>query len=60
MDRDFKNELFSSYQTNPTKPCTQCGRKPAVALRMLDPRKGGIVRMFKCQCGEQTWTEEKQ
>jgi hypothetical protein len=20
---------------------------------------GGIVRMFKCQCGEQTWTETK-
>lgn len=60
MDRDFKNEVFSSYQPNPAKPCNHCGRKPALAVKMLNTDTGGIVRMFKCQCGEQTWTENKE
>ena len=59
MDRDFKNEVFSSYQPNLTQPCNHCGRKPALTVKMLNPQNGKIVRMFKCQCGEQTWTETK-
>jgi hypothetical protein len=27
---------------------------------MLDPRKGSTVHMFKCECGEQTWLEDKK
>lgn len=60
MDRDFKNEVFSSYQPNPTKPCNDCGRRLALAVKMLNPDTGGIVRMFKCLCGEQTWIENKE
>lgn len=60
VDRDFKNEVFSSFQPNSTKPCNQCGRKPALAVKMLNPHTGQVVRMFKCQCGEQTWTEDKE
>jgi hypothetical protein len=60
VDRDFKNEVFSSYQPNPTRPCHQCGRKPVLAVKMLNPQSGRTVRMFKCQCGEQTWTEDKE
>jgi hypothetical protein len=60
MDRDFKNEVFSSFQPNLTKPCNHCGRQPVFAAKMLNTQTGGIVRMFKCQCGEQTWTEDKQ
>jgi len=33
---------------------------PALVLKMLNPRTGQTVRMFKCGCGEQTWTEEEQ
>jgi hypothetical protein len=25
---------------------------------MLDSNKGRIIRMFRCQCGEQTWFSE--
>jgi hypothetical protein len=60
VDRDFKNEVFSRYQPNPTKPCNQCGRKPVLAVKMLNTQSGGTVRMFKCQCGEQSWTEDKE
>jgi len=57
MDRDFKNEVFSSYEPNPAPPCGTCGAKPAQVLKMLNPQSGKTVRMFKCPCGEQTWKE---
>jgi hypothetical protein len=25
---------------------------------MLDSNKGRIIRMFRCQCAEQTWSSE--
>lgn len=59
-DRDFKDEVFPSYDPKPTKACRQCGRNNTAALKMLNPRTGEIVRIFKCPCGEQTWTEGKE
>lgn len=32
--------------------CQRCGSKPRLIGKMLDPRKGGAVRMFICECGE--------
>lgn len=60
VERDFKNEVFSSFDPNPAKPCGECGRKPRSVLRMLNPQNGKIVRMFKCECSAQTWTENKE
>jgi hypothetical protein len=60
VDHDFKNEVFSSFDPSPVKPCGECGRKPLSVLKMLNPQNGKTVRMFKCQCGEQTWTETKE
>jgi hypothetical protein len=59
MDRDFKNEVFFSYEPNPAPSCGACRAKPALVLKMLNPQSGKTVRMFKCVCGEQTWTENK-
>jgi len=56
---DFKNEVFSSFDPNPVPACSQCGKKPAQVRSMLDPVRGRMVRMFKCECGEQTWSEDK-
>jgi hypothetical protein len=39
--------------------CSHCGQQPALVRSMLDPRRGRTVRIFICQCGEQTWREEK-
>jgi len=60
VDRRFKNEVFSSFDPNPVQPCDECGRKPRSQLKMLNPQTGKIVRMFKCQCGAQTWTEDNE
>jgi hypothetical protein len=60
VDRDFKNEVFSSFDPNPTRACNECGKRPVQVRSMLDPITGRTVRMFKCECGEQTWSEDKK
>jgi hypothetical protein len=58
MKDEFKNEVFSSY--SPVPPCSNCRKTPALVLVMLNPKTGGTVRMFKCDCGEQIWSEKKK
>jgi hypothetical protein len=56
----FKNEIFTSYDPNPAPACGHCGQKLSPVLKMLNPHSGKTVRIFKCRCGEQTWTEDKK
>jgi hypothetical protein len=60
MSGEFKNEVFASYDPNPIAACHHCGGKPAVVRTMLDSLTGRTVRMFKCECGEQTWTQDRK
>jgi len=60
MSAEFKNEVFRSYQPNPVRLCGSCGEKPALVRSMLDTLSGRTVRMFECQCGEKTWTEDRK
>jgi len=60
MKDEFKNEVFSSYEPNPIPECTNCEKRPALVLKMLNPSNGRTVRMFKCECGEKTWSEDKK
>ena len=60
MSNEFKNEVFSSHISNSPKACGHCRDIPALVLTMLNPQNGRTVRMFKCDCGEQTWTEDKK
>lgn len=60
MNDEFKNEVFSKFELNPMAACSHCGEKPALVLKMLNPQNGRTVRMFKCGCGEQTWSEDKR
>jgi hypothetical protein len=59
MNDEFKNEVFSTFEPNPVPACSSCGGKPALLRTMLNPRNGWTVRMFKCECGEQSWAEDK-
>jgi len=59
MSDEFKNEVFSSYEPNPVPRCGSCGEKPKLIQKILDTKNGHTVRMFKCECGEQTWAEDK-
>jgi hypothetical protein len=38
--------------------CIRCGAEPKLVGAMLDSNKGRTIRMFRCQCGEQTWVSE--
>ena len=58
MTEDFKNEVFSSYEPHPVRTCSYCGEKPVQLRSMLDSLTGRTVQMFKCKCGEQTWSED--
>jgi formate dehydrogenase maturation protein FdhE len=59
MSGEFKNEVFQTYEPNPVQHCNACGEKPVLVRAMLDSLTGRTVRMFKCKCGEQTWTEAR-
>ena len=37
-----------------------CGAEPRLAHKILDPRKGGMLCMFKCQCGQQIWVNRPE
>jgi hypothetical protein len=60
MNKDYKNEVFSGYTPHPIKACGYCLERPSLVVKMLNPQNGRVVRMFKCVCGEQTWTEDKE
>jgi hypothetical protein len=38
----------------------QCGAQPKLAHKMSDPKRGLTVRMFRCDCGVQSWTEDNE
>jgi len=41
-----------------TRPrCPSCNALPVLVDTMLDPRKGTIVRLYRCSCGERIWDE---
>jgi hypothetical protein len=33
--------------------------RPKLVRTMLNSQNGRTIRMFKCDCGEQTWSEER-
>jgi hypothetical protein len=59
MNYEFRNEVFSSFEPNPIRACNHCGERPALVRTMLNSLTGRTVRMFNCECGEQTWSEDK-
>jgi hypothetical protein len=56
----LKNQAFPSFDPNLIRNCNHCGSKPVQVRSMLNPLTGRTTRMFKCECGEQTWSEDKQ
>ena len=38
--------------------CKRCNAVTRLAHKILNVGTGGIVRMYKCPCGEQVWVEQ--
>ncbi|MBR0882457.1 hypothetical protein ABIF65_004150 [Bradyrhizobium japonicum] len=55
----FSSDKFSGPETREDRRC-RCGAQPRLARTMMDPVHGLTVRMFECQCGERSWTEDKE
>jgi len=54
----ISTKQMTGSETKKTGSCTRCGAEPQLVGTMLDSNKGRTIRMFRCQCGEQTWIFE--
>jgi len=50
-DTPMRNELN-------TVKCKRCSASPRLMHKILNPRTGGTLRMYRCECGEQMWLDE--
>ena len=60
MSSGFKNEVFSSYENHPVRLCNLCGEKPALVRTMLDSLSGRTFHLFRCNCGLQSWDDDRR
>ena len=49
----FSSEMFSGSTTREERRC-KCDALPKLVHKKMDPRRGLIVRMFECNCGNKT------
>jgi hypothetical protein len=40
--------------------CLRCDARPKLIWKVLDTRRGCIVRMFERACGERSWVEDRE
>ena len=38
--------------------CTRCGKALQPITSMLEPKSGRIFHMYRCECGEKSWSAE--
>jgi hypothetical protein len=55
----YSGEKFAGQKTIEDSRC-KCGAQPKLAYQMMDSTRGLTVRMFRCQCGERGWTEDRE
>ena len=55
----YSGEKLAGRETFEDIRC-KCGARPQLAYKMLDPTSGLTVRMFRCDCGELRWAEDKE
>ena len=56
MSEVVKHE--AAIRAAPLPRCNRCGAVPSEVRSLLDSRNGKSVRITKCSCGEQSWSEE--
>ena len=55
----FSKDKFTGLKTREDARC-KCGAQPKLAYKMMDPTRGVTVRMFRCVCGDRSWTEDSE
>lgn len=56
----FSPSILTGKKTVEERRCSRCDAQPMLVGSMLDSAKGRAIRMFKCQCGEQTWASDSE
>ena len=56
----FSKTNLTGKKTIEDRHCSRCDAQPKLVNSMLDLAHGRIIRMFKCQCGEQTWASDSE
>ncbi len=54
----FSSTILTGKKTIEQHRCSRCNAQPRLVSTMLDSAKSRTIRMFKCQCGEQTWASD--
>jgi hypothetical protein len=52
-----QSDLLTQLPQEHLPRCPTCAAFPRLTLSMLDPRRGKIVRLYQCQCGERIWDD---
>lgn len=54
----FSPRHMSGSQIKEPGRCPRCSAEPKLVGTMLDSNKGHTIRIFRCQCSEQTWISD--
>jgi hypothetical protein len=54
---DNREQLPPKRTQDRQRHCPVCAAVPRLAQTMLDSRKGKMVSLFQCQCGERIWDD---
>jgi hypothetical protein len=57
-DRPQLEAVKEMTAPSPLCLCNRCGAVPTEVQTLLDSRKGKSVRIMRCKCGEQSWSED--
>ena len=55
----FSSDKIGDANAQGERRCS-CGAQLKLKHTIMDPSRGIIVRVFDCQCGERTWSEDRE
>ncbi len=54
----YTTQHMTGSEIKEPRRCPRCSAEPRLIGTMLDSNKGRTIRMFRCQCGEQSWVSD--
>jgi uncharacterized protein with PIN domain len=54
----FSTGKLFGPKTREENRCSYCSAQLKLVSKMMDPRRGRMVRIFECGCGQQSWADD--
>jgi hypothetical protein len=54
----FSAETMARIAAAPIRLCG-CGLMPKLIKTLMNSQNGRTIRLFKCECGDQSWSEDR-